>query len=480
MMNSLKVFLVLVPFLLTACGGSTFSNSGAKGLPKADQAQAKPMSANDMAFLFPLDDSGRPVPFVTLDSEPDIPGSGNFNRIMQQADADNVFINNVISDPNNWAMVSFRYSPCIFFVGLEAPCKEQVRFVYQPMDQSGLGAFLDFSLHVTYEFNAADTPQTSEVMSAFLNLRDTANGRTDNLPLAVHPVLSDGLESANYANQIRNIVWEPFIFNRDPKAITFMGLGEAQGGGVNLGEWRFTFGLIDENGAWNQQSLPDGSGQTVEVLGVNPTNGLLESNITADTGFNVLTGGPVNENAAARALVPHVSNEHNVSCASCHVVDNQVIRSTPGRLDLTNFSFDQFATTILNSIDDASGFGNYLTSNELKGGMFTQADGIPVVIGADTPNDASDDLLPEDEVVTRMFGYMHSEPVISQRMAFDNGMAVNEINKILGVDTTDEVVVQSNRCSTFSQQINTLSCLFEGGFSTSLEQCIQQSCDDGF
>jgi hypothetical protein len=466
--------LLLVPFFVTACGKSTFNRFG-DGETITQKSLEQPLSANDVAFLFPLDANDRPVPLVTLQDEPAIPGEGNFQRIVDQTGAQGTFFGDqqsILRDADEWALVSFRYSPCVNFEGTEGPCKEQIRFVYQPMAGDGTG-LLDFSLHVTYEYNASDAPQASEITQAFVDLRDEdAQGATDGISLRVHPVLSDEANREAYFNAIFEKIWRPFVLDRNPKAITFMGLGidANDPNAVNLGEWRFFFGAIDDTGAWNLETLPDGSGQNVEVLGIDG-NGLLTSNITSGVEFNILEGQQVEEATAAAILLPQVSNEHNVNCASCHIVDNQILRNRPARIDNTNFvngggnlTFDQFNRNLLQNLDNVEGLENYLIDNSLRGGLFTLADGIP----QDGP------VPPEDEVVTRMFGYMHKQPVVSQRMAFDNGMAVNAVNSIMGAD---RLSANGASCSDTAAQLEVFSCLFEGGFGTSLDQCLQQSCN---
>lgn len=471
MYKKLLITLVVFAIYLPACQKSSSAGGG------ADQGKQfsvdAPVSPNDMAFLFPLSSQGRPQPFVSLSSQRDIPGQGNFERIMNRARAEGVFSAPAIDDPNNWAMVSFRYTPCEFFVGQENPCKEQVRFVYQPMNLTPgeEGTFLDFSLHVTYEFNATESATPSELMAAVYKLREAAGGKTDGQPLSVHPVLVDRIDRANYFNEILNNIWRPFIFDRDPKAITFMGLGRQPDGNVNLADWRFMFGTIDGFGRWNQQLLPDGSGRDIEILTIDPNSQFLVSNIDDNTEFNILTGGRVNESAAAGALLPQVSNEHNVNCASCHTVDNQVLRSSEmsvaanTRLDMFTFDRDQFVTELVNLIGEDDDVNANLISNQFKGGMFSTAAGTPQV--GPTP--------PEVEVVTRMFGYMHGEPVISQRMAFDNGMAVNTMNRAIRMN---EVAISSNErsCSGFRKSFAVMSCLFDGDVNTSLDQCVATSC----
>lgn len=466
------ILLVLVPFFAIGCGKSTYNRFDTTG-GNNPKVLTNPVSANDVAFLFPLDANDRPTPLVTLASAPEIPGNGNFQRVVDAARADGVFFQGVLEDPDEWAMVSFRYSPCINFAGTQGPCKEQIRFVYQPMDPAGAG-FLDFSLHVTYEYNASDSAQASDIMNAFVDVRDSAGGATDGLSLGVHPVLGNGADGLAYFNEIRTKIWTPFVFDRNPKATTFMGLGVDANDNtqVNLGEWIFLFGLINANGEWEQQTLPDGSGQDFEVLGISQdpaTAGTLISSVNSGVEFNILEGGAVSEVTAANILTPQISNEHNVNCASCHVVDNQVLRedvaNNPARLDTRNFDFDQFANQLLNNIgEQQDGFTNNLISNDLRGGTFTLADGIP----QDGP------VAPEQEVVTRMFGYMHRQPVVSQRMAFDNGMAVNAINQVLGAE---QLSASNVTCNEFTAQVNVLSCLLESGFSTSLDQCVQQSCN---
>ncbi len=473
-----KMLFILIVFALWSTGCGRSGGSGATEDRGNSFKVDAPVSPNDIAFLLPLSDAGRPQPLVTLGTERGIPGNGNFDRVMSAAAARGVFMgdqgnpNNPITDPFNWALVSFRYSPCIFFAGQEKPCKEHVRFVFQPMNQdpTANGGFLDFSFHVTYQFAEHEQATASELMAAVYKLRESAEGLTDNEPLGVHPVLLDRNTRAKYFNDIRNTIWEPFILNRAPTAITFMGLGIADGGGVNLGEWHFLFGLTDESGRWNLELLPDGSGLDVEVLGVGQDDGLLFSNIDDQTEFNILTGRPVLPSAAAGALHPLASNEHNVNCASCHTVDNQILRDTPARLDTRAFSRDQFNSELINIIgEDELGFTNNLTSNEFKGGMFSTANGTPQV----------GPVAPEDEVVTRMFGYMHSEPVISQRMAFDNGFSVNEMNKVIRMA---DIQQQNNplSCTGFNQAFQVMNCLFnpeEGAsLNTSLSQCIQSSC----
>lgn len=472
--------LVVAALSLTACGSSSGSNPEEAKDNLNQFSVNSPVYANDLAFLFPIV-NGRPQPFVTLSSQPDIPGRGNFNEVLNAARADGVFFNDndpndALANPTNWAMVSFRYTSCELFVGTENPCKEQMRFVYQPMSPTAGEGFLDFSLHVTYEFAARDASAASEVMAAVYKLRESAAGLTDQKALTVHPVLSDASNRNNYFKQIRDTLWKPFIFDSNPKAITFMGLGRnaANPTQVNLGEWHFLFGLIDNSGTWRHQQLPDGSGEMTEIVSVDqvqgsPTFGNLSSNIS-DGQFNILTSGRVDEFAAAGALSPHASNEHNVNCGSCHVVDNQVLRPftnggpTPARLDTRGFNFDQFAFELADMAGDDTGFKNGLVSNRFKGGMFASP-AVPTVNG----------VAPQDEVVTRMFGYMHAQPVINQRMAFDNGMAVNEFNKVIRMSAREQELSFAN-CTDIDQKIAVMTCMFSGNRNTSLDQCLSQSC----
>ncbi len=477
MYRNLLILLALFALYLPACSSSSGSG-GEDGNKDLQFTVNSPVYPNDLAFLFPLNADGRPQPFVSLASQQDIPGEGNFQEIVDTAQREGVFFSDVLEDPNNWAMVGFRYTPCEFFAGQDKPCKEHVRFIYQPMNVNVPGAgFLDFSMHVTYEFKESDAATPSSLMAAIYKLREAADGKTDGLPLQVHPVLLDRVDRAVYFNQIFNTVWKPFIFDRDPTAITFMGLGR-NGNDVNQGEWRFLFGRVGSFGRWVHEELPDGSGEMVEVLSVDqqqgsPTAGNLFSNIDDNTEFNILTGGPVRESAAAGALVPQVSNEHNVNCASCHTADSQVIRdalarsftdSSQSRLNTVNFSMDQFAQDIINFMGDESGFVSNLTSNEFRGGMFRTPD-VPAVDPA---------FPPQEEVVTRMFGYMHAQPTISQRMSFDNGMAVNAMNKAIRMDQRFEEAGRT--CSDFRQAFAAMTCLLDGDFNTSLDQCIAQSC----
>jgi hypothetical protein len=481
-----KALFLLVVFALYLPGcGSSSGNGGGPGGGEEQQFNQfsvnSPVYPNDTAFLFPVSEN-RPQPFVSLASEPEIPGQGNFQRIIDAAVREGVFFGGTLADPNNWAMVGWRYTPCEFFVGEENPCREHVRFIYQPMDVSGNNeGMLDFSLHVVYEYQANEVATPSELMAAMYQLREAADGKTDGLPLGVHPVLQDRIDRAVYFNRMRRNIWEPFVFDRPPTLITFMGLaatGDPQNP-VDLGDWRFIFGTTEAFGRWTQQQLPDGSGRFMERLFVdqtgtsetNPNFGDLFSNINEPTQFNILTGGRVNESTAAAVLLPHVTNDHNVNCAGCHVVDSQIIRNTNSRLSGVrngNFSMDQFSAEISGILEDFDGganFNNYLVSNEFKGGLFTEAAGSPSFGG----------LAPEERVVTRMFGYKNTEPVISQRMAFDNGMAVNEFNKAIRMaDRATELT--TNSCSGFEPALRVMVCLFGGDLNTSLDQCIAQSC----
>ena len=473
MMETIKNYLLLCGLVvgIAGCGNSSYVKYGPNGELVVTQRSVTPLSPNDLAFLFPIDDQGEPFPRITLDSEPNIPGSGNFTQIGTASRAQGIFFDNLIADPDNWAMVGFRYSPCILFVGTENPCKEQMRFIYQPFDP-GDAAFADFSMHVVYEFAAGDNPLSEEVLQAMVALRDTTDGETSNLPLGVHPILQDEATRREYFNNIRNLLWRPFIFDQSPKAITFMGLADDGNGGANPGEWRFIMGETNNSGVWELKDLPDGSGEQVEILGIgqDPSNaGNLISNINQNDDFNILTGNVVSERRAAAALLPQVTNEHNLNCASCHVVGSQIIRDTRSRLDITGFNFDQFAESIVNFLDeDTQSFGTNLFSNQLKSGFFTTAAGIPT----------EGPVAPEEEIVTRMFGYMHSQPVVSQRMAFDNALAVRDANRLLGGDASSTLNSGSlGSCDTFTKQVEALTCLFTGDFNTDLNQCIQQACE---
>jgi hypothetical protein len=431
----MKNILILVIFVFAGCGKKD-----------AEIQPPQAMSANDLSFLLPLNsfDQNKPKQKVTIaDTSFDILTQSNFQSILQAAQNNKVFLNNQISNPNNWYLVSFRYSPCIHFSGTANPCKEQIRFIFQPHEGEGSTRYLDYAIHVTYELSSGIEPVRSEMMEAMLALRALSGSKTANRPLQVHPVLNDENLSKNYFDFLKLAIFGRFIKGKSPFATTFMGLGRDQQGQMNRGEWNFLFGKMNSSGQWVHSELPTGGGHGVVTMGFNQGN--LSTNLANDPSvkFNLFSSGITPSLTSLNIFNAVATNEHNVDCASCHVSDN---RSFLKNSNVNASEINNFSNNFFDQVKNANRMSEVMVDNRFRG-----ARAVP------------------NEVVTRIFGYMNSAPIISQRVVNDNALAVESVNAVLGA-------LEPVQCSDEVSRKKVVDCLLLGQDQMTVSACIAINC----
>ncbi len=448
----MRIFFVLLCLVaLQACNKSDEAS---------EQAPVGELSANDLAFLMPLE-SNRNIPRQVVrvsDSEFGIISQGNFSRVLSAANRVGVFIDQNprtgVQNPSNWLLVGFRYSPCVHFAGTTNPCKEQIRFVFQPTQREGNDlTFRDYSMHVVYEYNSGNEPQDSEILASFRALNLLSGGLNEDQPLQPHPVLSNSAFSETYFEFIKTSIFAKFVATQRPKVITFMGLGRNTNGSLNVGIWHFLAGEVGPSGNWEHQSLPIGGRENLVTLFFNE-NQTLTTNVARDQSipFNLFNGNVNNPNTHTAIFNPVTTNDHNTDCASCHVTDNQIFRRSAVLQTNENSAF---SNNFFSQIDRIGRTSEVLVDNRFRGGH-----SVP------------------DEVVTRIFGYMNAEPVISQRMVNDNAFAVKAANTLAGIPLPER------QCQSERERRQVSQCLLSGDIRDTLRSCMEDFCtstadDDG-
>ncbi len=438
------VFLVLCCLVLQGC------NRSQDGSETVEQAQE--LSANDLAFLMPLE-SDRNIPRqVVAVADPDygILSEGNFREIIATSRRQAVFVDNNIANSNNWLLVSFRYSPCIHFVGEEQACKEQIRFVFQPIERGNEGlSFRDYAMHVVYEYKGTSQPENSDVLASFRALNLLSGGLNEDQPLQPHPVLKNPNFNSTYFEFIKNSIIAKYVKTQKPKVVTFMGLGVDQSGNLNRGLWHFFAGQVNSGGLWQLHNLPTGGTERVVDLGFF-NNGSLSTNLSQsrEVQFNLFEGNNVNNPTLHTNIFNPIStNDHNTDCASCHVTDNQIFRRNAVLQTSQN---SQFSNSFFDQIDRIGRISEVLVDNRYRGGH-----SVP------------------DEIVTRIFGYMNAEPVISQRMVNSNAFAVKSANNLAGL------TIPRRQCHTQQERQQVSQCLLSGNIRETLRGCIERFCTSG-
>lgn len=430
--------LVLIAFLLS---------------PLIYAAEA-PFSANDLAFLLPLDENNNNLPKQPItvgDAQFKIVSSKVLHNILATAQNHKVFLNADLRNPARWYLVGFRYSPCIQFAGKDLPCTEQIRFVFQPHDSERKtpgGGFDDYALHVIYNFAQGKTAQHTPRLASFNKLKLAANGATLDSPLQVHPILNSPAAPA-YLAMIKTEIIDKHVAIRNPDNVTFMGLEAVKDNtgaiSADSDRWIFMHGVVNTRGEWSLTNLPIGVPIKTETLRLTEDEMSLESSLGKNLPkITLMRHEPNYLETSMKIFDGSRTNDHNVDCASCHIADRMVF--VPGLALETPKERTAYLEKIYPMIKDRARVSEILIDTYLHAGM--KATEVPL---------------------PRIFGYLDAAPAISQRMVVDNALAVESANQLLKLQVTPQ-------CEGKPKRIKLLECLVFDNYTATLNECMAKAC----
>lgn len=404
----------------------------------ASNTQAEtPFSTNDLTILIPLSKTGLPT-FKVNAGERKLPlfTAKHFQQVLDGAKAEGTEFIPEMLVTHNWFLTGIRYTPCAFFVGKEKPCEEQIRLVYQYFDHNSIpvSGWSDYVIHVVYILQKSVNAQLTPVLKSFKELKNTFSSSTLNKPLGVHPILRSS-RGSEYWEKLSGNVLHPLI-SKSPSLITFMGFGT---GGPGSDHWIFLKGDI-KNGEWTINKLPVGSPHTSEQIVLDEDAFELRSNIVLPKkyiNFFSYNAAPKDSFTAALTILDQSKiNDHNVSCANCHMAD---------RVAYAYFSEDpknQFMK-IAQSMKNSDRVTERLIENKYHEGR-----------------------KPFEISSFRMFGYRDREPIISQRTVNDAAMASYQANSVISAS-------EKSQCPKMEDRFRLVSCLYST--NRSLRDCLNTS-----
>lgn len=225
-------------------------------------------------------------------------------------------------------VVAARIDPC--FPGGTTDCKNQIRFVLQPIDGDMSLAADDSAVHVFYEISRASFTTLAQGLLALKNAPDAL--ATDG-PLRVHPALQSLGLSSPYGQRLKELLVSTSASGVLTR-VTFI----ARGGDVGKENiWRF--GAFDiEGGAPTAKAIPtlrrrSGSEVFEQMITINGTTKTLSATTSDPDGAALLpllvpNGASDAEIAAAYSaamriedpgLTPQPHTSENLDCVSCHL-----------------------------------------------------------------------------------------------------------------------------------------------------------------
>lgn len=408
-------------------------------------------SANDLAVLVPLKNNFK------AESDFNLVRSGitfltkqQFEDIIAGARSESVFWGESLRKMNTWHMVGFRYSPCIYIKADPLPCKEQLRVIFQPAygsiaDGEFNYGYEDRTIHFVATFNETGTPQNSDLLKSFFELKKLSGGLTINKPNQPSPVLADSIYAPKYRLKILEI-FRTFLPLAKNKKVTVMGLGaeKDKSGEIfeNSHKWIFLTGDL-VNGRWIKTKLPFGVKETSEFFTQSEDGIFSQLAGRNDFEYNFFIAEQNDLKIAFNISSPLLANDKNTNCVSCHASE----RAFKSRETIENSSLHyEIARMYL-----STNFGVKRLSEILVPNQYSQAMGF-----SDTTN-------------LRLFGYLAFQPTIGQRLVNDNAKAVADANNIYGFS-------ENEICNSEKQKITAIQCVLFGDFAADISGCIQSSC----
>ena len=293
-------------------------------------------------------------------------------------------------------VISIRLDPCFPLASPQTGCQPQVRMIWQPLVENTDGSLrtLDAALHSFYDLT---NEEFALLISQIENLKNQMGEKSSDEILTVHPLLKKyGLRSS-YAQSLFSILLSHVGASRLSQA-TFMQLAGAE----NM----WNFGAFTISGSQISRTIVPRTQKPIQVFRNSPITpdyfghgGMFPAPQGADT-FNLLvTESKLIEQkdeseviegvmSATRIENPNNHNPHTVDCASCHTAQMARI-----------WANNQFPWLMLESRAEQFRFQskfNLLNSSPQPG----------------------------NTKVLRAFGYINSEPAISQR-------TINETARVL-------------------------------------------------
>lgn len=402
-----------------------------------------PFSTNDLSILFPLHTASALPKYQVNpgDQRLRILSRDNFEAVLSSADKLGVELTAEHRSIKRWYLTGLRYQPCVYSKGEAKPCQEQLRFVYQLLANIGnpRPEFQDYVIHVVYTLNTTKMAETSPVLSAFRELKNKYPGYTLDKPLSPNPIL-DSAKGSAYFKDFSNLVIAKHVNTRKPTLITFMGFGK---GGTSSDHWIFFKGNVNASGDWKLAPLPVGAPETSEQVELDNGSFTLKNNLNlTNKKFFLFDSSQTNRTLLAFSILDQrLTNDHNVSCASCHMADRLA------------YMF----------------MGESETENQLK--VFTET-----LKGKLRPSELVIDSSMHEgrmsfEVSSfRMFGFRSTGPIISQRTVNDSALAVEQANQLLNLKP-------QTQCPSANQRQMLMRCLYSEGGSA-LNCLIKAHCID--